>query len=181
MVKLKVTGVISTFKCDHCDHNINFISTLSERSGSRLEVSRSEEQVVKCFRDLFCWKLKHHQVEQRDAGTEMAPRLEGSSGGAEDPRTGLGSDPKARILLSGDIESNPGPPRRFESWFEVENDNSDDKLVLLAENVDNVGKEGGILCRVVGMVVIKQLACLLTLPGYNQSWEMIADDDGNGG
>ena len=79
----------------------------------------------------------------------MAPRLEGSSGGAEDPRTGLGSDPKARILLSGDIESNPGPPRRFE------NDNSDDKLVLLAENVDNVGKEGGILCRVVGMVAIK--------------------------
>ena len=65
--------------------------------------------------------------------------------------------------------------------IQVENDNPDDKLVLLAENVDNVGKEGGILCRVVGMVVIKQLACLLTLPGYNQSWEMIADDDGNGG
>ena len=47
MVKLKVSGVISSFKCDHCDHNINFISTLSERSGSRLEVSKSEEQVVK--------------------------------------------------------------------------------------------------------------------------------------
>ena len=119
MVKVKITGVISSFKCDHCDHNINFISTLSERSGSRLEVSRSEEQVVIFFRDFCCWKLKHHQVEQRDAGTEMAPRLEGSSGGAEDPRTGLGSDPKARILLSGDIESNPGPPRRFEIWFEV--------------------------------------------------------------
>ena len=73
------------------------------------------------------------------------------------------------------------PIQALRGGSRFENDNSDDKLVLLAENVDNVGKEGGILCRVVGMVVIKQLACLLTLPGYNQSWEMIADDDGNGG
>ena len=54
--------------------------------------------------------------------------------------------------------------------------------MLLAENVDNVGKEGGILCRVVGILVIKQLACFLTLAISNQSWEMIAadhdDDDG---
>ena len=53
--------------------------------------------------------------------------------------------------------------------------------MLLAENVDNVGKEGGILCRVVGILVIKQLACFPTLAISNQSWEMIAADDDEDG
>ena len=96
-------------------------STLSARSGSRLDLSKSEEQVFRSFSNIIFWfskllcdpvQKKCHQVEQKDAGTEMAPRPEGSSGGSEGPRAGLGSDPKARILLSGDIESNPGPPRR---------------------------------------------------------------------
>ena len=41
------------------------------------------------------------------------------------------------------------------------------------------GKKGGILCRVVGILVIKQLACFPTLAISNQSSEMIGsvDDD----
>ena len=68
----------------------------------------------------------------------MAPRPEESSlvgGGGQGPRTGLGSDPKARILLSGDIESNPGPRRLkidFKKYKML-------MLILLAHIDDNVG------------------------------------------
>ena len=120
-------------------------------------------------------ETSHLQVEQRDAATEMAPRPEGSSGGGQQgPRTGLGSDPKARILLSGDIESNPGPPRRLKIVFKM--------LMLMSNIIILLGKwrvSRGILCRVVGILVIKQLACFPTLAISNQSWEMIsADEDG---
>ena len=123
-------------------------------------------------------ETSHLQVEQRDAATEMAPRPEGSSGGGQQgPRTGLGSDPKARILLSGDIESNPGPPRRLKIVFKM--------LMLMSNIIILLGKwrvSRGILCRVVGILVIKQLACFPTLAISNQSWEMIAaDDDEDGG